>query len=61
MVNSMIAKGYSKMNMHHFVQCWTNRDAQRNDTYCVRVTKTLYWYENFSPVLEQYCIDNHLQ
>ncbi len=54
-------KGYTKLNMHHFVQCWKSIDARKDNTYGVWVTKTWYWYETFIPVVEQYCIDHNLR
>lgn len=59
-VQMMKDKGYGKMNMFHFVQCWKEKDARRDNTYGVRVAKTWYWYENFIPVVEQYCQKNEL-
>ena len=54
-------KGYSKMNMYQFVQCWKRNNARRDNTFGVLVAKTWYWYENFIPIVEQYCEENQLQ
>lgn len=59
-VQMMRDKGYSRMNMHHFVQCWKSNNARQGNTFGVRVAKTWYWYESFIPVVEQYCEINEL-
>ena len=54
-------KGYTKLNMHHFVKCWKENDAQKDNTYGARIgDNKWYWYENFIPVVENYCITNNL-
>lgn len=60
-VQMMKDKGFAKINMHHFVQCWKSKNARKDNTYGVLVAKTWYWYETFIPVVEQYCIDNALR
>ena len=47
--------------MHHFVKCWKENDAQKDNTYGARIgDNKWYWYENFIPVVENYCITNNL-
>ena len=60
-VKMMQVNGFVKFNMHHFVQCWKSNNARRDNTYGVWVVKTWYWYENFIPVVEQYCNSNNLK
>lgn len=60
-VKIMNDKGYNKMNMYQFVQCWKRNNARRDNTYGVLIAKTWYWYENFIPIVEQYCEENQLQ
>lgn len=60
-VDMMKAKGYTKMNMHHFVQCWKINNAKNDNTFGSIVGgKTWYWYETFIPLVEKYCQDNEL-
>ena len=60
-VQMMKDKGFARINMHHFVQCWKSKNARKDNTYGVWVAKTWYWYETFIPVIEQYCVDNALR
>lgn len=60
-VTMMNDKGFSKMNMHQFVQCWKAKNAREDNTYGALVAKTWYWYESFIPIVEQYCVDNNLR
>ena len=60
-VQMMKNKGFVRINMHHFVQCWKSKNARKDNTYGVWVAKTWYWYETFIPVVEQYCVDNALR
>lgn len=60
-VTMMNDKGFSKMNMHQFVQCWKAKNARKDNTYGALVAKTWYWYESFIPIVEQYCVDNNLR
>ena len=54
-------KGYNKLNMHHFVNCWKNNNARKDNTYGTYVGgKDWYWYEDFIPIVEKYCQDNNL-
>ncbi len=60
-VEMMKTKGYASFNMYHFVKCWHSKNAKRDNTYGTLVAnKNWYWYENFIPIVEQYCIDNNL-
>lgn len=60
-VNMLKAKGYVKLNMHHFVQCWKKMNARKDNTYgCKFGGKEWYWYANFIPVVEEYCKENNL-
>jgi len=55
-------KGYTKLNMYHFVQCWKTKQAKRDNTYgCMVGGKEWYWYENFIPIVEQYCEEHNLK
>jgi hypothetical protein len=54
-------KGFSKLNQYQFTQCWKKTNAKRDNTYGVLVGgKEWYWYENYIPIVEKYCIDNNL-
>ena len=54
-------KGYVNLNMYHFVKCWKENNAKKDNTYGTKVGgKEWYWYENFIAVVEKYCIDNKL-
>ena len=60
-VKMMKAKGYQKMNMYHFTQCWKINNAKNNSIYGSIVGgKEWYWYDTFIPLVEKYCQDNGL-
>lgn len=60
-IEKMRQKGYAKLNQYHFVQCWKQSNAKNDNKYgCLVGGKEWYWYENFIPVVEQYCRDNRL-
>jgi hypothetical protein len=55
-------KGFSKLNQYQFTQCWKSINAKRDNTYGVLVGgKEWYWYENYIPIVEKYCVDNDLR
>lgn len=60
-VEIMHQKGYVKFNTYHFIQCWKLKNAKEDNTYGCKVGgKEWYWYENFIPLVEEYCKQNKL-
>lgn len=60
-INILKLKGYTRLNQYHFVKCWKALDAKKDNKYGVKVgDKEWYWYENFVPVVEEYCKINNL-
>ena len=61
-IKLLIDKGFSKLNQYQFTQCWKSINAKRDNTYGVLVGgKEWYWYENYIPIVEKYCVDNDLR
>ncbi len=60
-VSIMKQEGYSRFNLYHFAQCWKSKNAKKDNTYGAQVANDKwYWYENFVPIVREYCAANDL-
>ena len=52
----MKKEGYTKFNMHEFVNCWKETKAKNNPKYGAQVAgDKWYWYEAFIHIVREYC------
>ena len=60
-IEMLKAKGYHKLNHYQFTQCWKKHNAKKDNTYGALIGgKEWYWYENFIPIVEEFCKENGL-
>ncbi|WP_278983769.1 DUF3644 domain-containing protein [Segatella bryantii] len=62
-IQMMKNEGFSKINQYHFKMVWKDKiEKKANSPYgCFVAGSTWYWYENFIPLVRQYCEDNNLR
>ena len=62
-IQMMKDEGFTKINQHHFTQVWKGKiEKKANSQYgCFVAGSTWYWYENFIPLVRQYCEENNLR
>ena len=56
-------EGFSKINQYPFKLVWKDKiEKKATSPYgCFVAGSTWYWYENFIPLVRQYCEDNNIR
>ena len=62
-IQMMKNEGFTKINQYHFKLVWKDKIQKKvNSPYgCFVAGSTWYWYENFIPLVREYCEKNNLR
>jgi hypothetical protein len=58
-VNEMNEKGFTKFNMHEFLQLVKEKEARGNPQYSVSIGNRWAWYDAWIPIVEEHCVKKY--